>query len=132
MAVLLSAIQCGIRCNNSSKMAMAFSSSPSSSRVLALPYWAVAESAYSTYVFSSESQNFSFASGANVLCGSFSVAAIRASRLIISLLGVGCDAQPAIKQMAGHKNTASPVLEKAMVMEEYIMTRYEYCFHNKL
>jgi hypothetical protein len=102
-------------------MVMAFSSSPSSSRALALPYWAVAESAYSTDTFNSESKCVSFASGANGLRRSFSAAAIVDSKLIISLLDEVRDEH----EKASHKNMASLVLEKAMVMEEYMMTRHE-------
>jgi hypothetical protein len=46
------------------------------------------------------------------------------SKLIISLLDDVRDEH----EMAGHKNMASHVLEKAMVMEEYIMTRHERFF----
>jgi hypothetical protein len=65
----------------------------------------------------------SFASGANVLCGSLSVTAIVDNRSTISVLGDVEGVQDEIKQMAGHNNMASLVLEKAMVMEEYIIGR---------
>jgi hypothetical protein len=40
-------------------------------------------------------------------------------------LGVEWVVQPGTKGKASHKNMASLVLEKAMVMEEYVMSRHE-------
>jgi len=44
--------------------------------------------------------------------------------LIISLLDEGWELQ----EMASHKNMAGLVLEKAMVMEEYVVAYYEQLY----